>query len=424
MFKILNIVNIIYKILTLILWFNFTNYIKSKLNKSVEDRLSLIKNIAEYLEKKNIVYVKIFQSLCINNNIISEKERIFLTKYLDYVPYNSCDIDYKILDDLNSKYNIRLDTLEPLNSGIVSIVFKGIYNIDSNKVVIKVLKKNIKNKLESAFNDIIIVAKILDFIPYFKQFMLKKLLLDNKEILLAQTDFKKEVTNINLFKEKYIGFSEFKIPCVYDHITNDYNNVIIMENIKGLKYSEIDNLSDDIKNEFGKLIIKFGYSSLLHTGAVHCDLHAGNIFFYINNNENGDNLYQIGLIDFGIVTFLSNENKNKYCDFFNNILHEDEYTDDIIINVIEYFLEPKEIFNNLNIIEKKYIVNILKSLFKRDTLIPGLYYLNDIIIKNNMYFTDEFNNVLLSLYNTGNLSKNLCLDITNEYKNILLQFNK
>ena len=93
-------------------FFNF--YIKNLIYKSKNspylERLDLIKNITYKLEELNIVYIKVFQSLCLEKNILNDQERDFLIKYTDSVPYNSDDIDYEILDILESKYNICINT--------------------------------------------------------------------------------------------------------------------------------------------------------------------------------------------------------------------------------------------------------------------------------------------------------------------------
>ena len=76
-----------------------------------------------------------------------------------------------------------------------------------------------------------------------------------------------------------------------------------MENIKGLTFNDIKDYDEKIKYEFGRLLIKFGIISILYNSAVHCDIHPGNLFFYINEETDLKPKYQIGYIDFGIVAF-------------------------------------------------------------------------------------------------------------------------
>ena len=113
-----------------------------------------------------------------------------------------------------------------------------------------------------------------------------------------------------------------------------------MENITGLTINELEKYDDYDKNEFGKLILKFGYISVLYNSAIHCDLHSGNIFFYKNNESSNLPKYQLGLIDFGIVSFPSKESQEKFYNFFYNIEIAKNY--DNIFEKLKYFIESKK----------------------------------------------------------------------------------
>lgn len=388
--------------------FNWNNFILLITQNPPEKRLELIKNITKKLEELNIVYIKVFQSLCLNDNILNDEEKDYLLKYTDHVPFLSSDINYEILDTLESKYNIRLDIQEPLSSGIVSVAYKGIYNNDSNKVVVKILKNNIKQRIEKVFEEIEFLLKLINIIPYIKNFNFKKTLLDNKELLLEQTNFKNEANNIEVFRNLNINNEEFVFPKCYQDITEEYNNVIVMENIKGLTYNDIKNYDDVIKQEFGKLLLKFGIISILYNSAIHCDVHPGNIFFYINEENSNKPKYQVGYIDFGIVCFPSQENQDYYYKFLKNIMIDNEYNK--LEEVLNCIIEEKEKFKSLS--EKKEIVEKCSLIFKKynndDYTI--LLFLNISQILNNygLSFNKEFNQISLSLQVVNNLAENLC----------------
>jgi len=67
-------------------------------------RLELVKSITFKLEELNIVYVKVFQSLCLEKNILYEDEKEYLLKYTDNVPYENEEVDYELLNLIESKY--------------------------------------------------------------------------------------------------------------------------------------------------------------------------------------------------------------------------------------------------------------------------------------------------------------------------------
>ena len=174
----------------------FTNY-------TLIPRLELIKKITYKLEKVNIVYIKIFQSFCLEKEILNNDERDYLMKYTDQVPYNNNDIDFSILEKLEKEYDILIENKTPINSGIIGVVFKGINKKDDNKkVVIKLLKNQIKEKYVEAFSEIETIISYLRNFPILKNLNLHLMLEDSKISILDQTDFTKETNNIKIFYEK------------------------------------------------------------------------------------------------------------------------------------------------------------------------------------------------------------------------------
>ena len=245
-------------------------------------------------------------------------------------------------------------------------------------------------------------------------------------MLLNQTDFNNEVKNIMLFKEKNKNINEFKIPYVYNYITSDHSNVIVMENIKGMVYSEVESLDPDIKNEFGKLMIKFGYINVLYNNAIHCDLHVGNIFFYINTN----NLlpkYQIGIIDFGIVSFPSKETQHVYYKFFNTIKLKKDY-ENIFGNIVQYLIEPKNIVDKLSKEQiqelDKYIKYGIHTYVKNNEIAELIYNITFILNKYKLVFIKDFNQCILSLQSSYILGRILCIDMQLEEEQIFRELNK
>ena len=414
--------------------FHFNNLINSLIYKLPKnERLALIKSITYKLEELNIVYVKVFQTLCLEKNILYQDEKEYLLKYTDNVPYKSEEVDYDLLDLIESKYNIRLEESQPINSGIIGIVFKGIDgNANDSKVVIKILKNDIEKKLDSVLNEIECITYIFSYIPFFNNLNLYKLFLDNKESLLNQIDFLKEVSNIEIFRLKNQNLPEYKIPYVYKEITNIYNNVIIMENIKGLTINDIEKLDYNIKEEFGKILLKFGFISILYNSAIHCDLHAGNIFFYINDTNSELPKYQLGLIDFGLCIFPDKNNQNYYYIFFNDFFYKKDFSNrENLSNVMKSIIQEKEYYNNICSEKKEELLlkfeNSLITTLKKELDALFISKVSKILKNYNLNFSSEFNQISLSLVTCQSLGKTLCSSITNtQYKCIeeLSQINK
>lgn len=376
-------------------------------------RIDYIKSVCRVLERYNILYVKLFQSIAIDKLYLTSVENNFLIKYTDNVPYSRSDIDWITINALIKNYNIKLLDSNPINSGIVACVFSAEYNCE--KVVIKILKNNIHKNLGNFFGEVELLANIAEYIPYIKNFKLRELFSKNKSLLQSQLDFKNEANNLKRYKKNLENFNEYRIPFVYNDITDKYNNIIVMENISGYTYSDIQKMDPEIKDKFGELALKLGFISILLTSSVNCDLHSGNLFYYIDENELEDaNKYRLGVIDFGICYFPNTEDQIKYFNFFNKFLITHNYNN-LIDDSIGQFLEPKEIIKTMSQktkeeLEKLLIYGIVEYA-EKTLLVKYFNYINKILDKYNLELSENFSKIVLSIQISANIAKTLCKDV-------------
>jgi len=387
------------------------------------ERIDYIKSVCRILERYNILYVKLFQSIAIDKLYLTSVENNFLIKYTDNVPYNRSDIDWITINALIENYNIKLLDTNPINSGIVACVFDAEYNCE--KVVIKILKNNIDKKLDNFFNEVELLANIAEYIPYIKNFKLRDLFSKNKSLLQSQLNFTNEVNNLKRYKKNLENFNEYRIPYVYSDITDKYNNIIVMENISGYTYSDIQKMDPEIKDKFGELALKLGFISILLTSSVNCDLHSGNLFYYIDENEVGDgNKYRLGVIDFGICYFPNAEDQIKYFNFFNKFLITHNYSN-LIDDSICQFLEPKETINTMpqkrkEELEKLLIYGIVEYA-EKTLLVKYFNYINKILDKYNLTLSENFSKIVLSIQISANIAKTLCKDVHTSEKKLFTE---
>ena len=384
-------------------------------------RLELIKNLSKKLEHENIVYVKIFQALCLDKDLLTSDEQIYLLKYTDNVPYEDCEIEYDLLDKLTHEFSITLTTKVPINCGIVGLVFDG-RDSSNNKVIIKMLKKDILQKFTNVFDELLYISYICQYIPYIKSLKITNLLLDNKQILLNQMNFIKEVEAIEIFSEKYKNNAEYIFPKVYKEITEKYNKLLVMENISGLKFKDIENMSENVKEEFAYLLNKFGILGILYHSVIHCDLHSGNIFFYMNNESPK---YKLGIIDFGICCFPNKENQNAYYIFLYELYCNQDYKN--IEKLLYAIIAEQDLLNSFDTAKKKQFVIESINCIKLNTIdqISNqlLVDLSKLLSKYDLNFTEEFNKVILSLHTANNFGKQLSRDLKATQTKVISDLN-
>ena len=100
----------------------------------------LIDRLTMRLSSINILCVKIFQAIALNNSLIDEKINNKLLQFTDNAPWNFSDINLGDLIEITDKYNLYLKGgyEVPINAGMISLVFKA-YNRDdfSEPLIIK-----------------------------------------------------------------------------------------------------------------------------------------------------------------------------------------------------------------------------------------------------------------------------------------------
>ena len=149
---------------------------------------------------------------------------------------------------------------------------------------------------------------------------------------------------------------------MYSNITDEYPNIIVMEFIDGLKINEI---KKEDREPFAKLVIKFGLVSTVIHGIVHGDLHAGNILFIKNKNNTNTNipLYQIGILDFGIMFPIEMECKDFLFKLFS-CMFEQTSRNTAIFLLNSSFFEPPGIMQQLPREEYDNIVSICEEIIE------------------------------------------------------------
>jgi hypothetical protein len=74
-----------------------------------QNRQKFVKRLAIKLSKKNILYVKLFQAIALNRNLIDDEINNELMKFTDTAPYDNNDIDSNLLNNVKDEYNLMIN---------------------------------------------------------------------------------------------------------------------------------------------------------------------------------------------------------------------------------------------------------------------------------------------------------------------------
>ena len=354
----------IFKRITFVLNSCFIIFTELTLFTINQDYSQFIDNLTCRLSLINILYVKLFQAIALNNNLIDETMNNKLLKFTDNVPWSYSDIKIYELIEISNKYNIRFENGydSPINSGMISLVFKGILIETNTPVIIKMKRKNIEQQLKDAIDNLKFLINILEWFTIFNKYNICELINKNIVIITTQTKFKKEIENIIKIKENCKNIKYVKIPEVYSHVTEEYDDFIMMEYINGLKINQIEEIDYE---GFAKQVMKFGFVTTIVHGVTHGDLHSGNILFIKDENDEKYK-YKIGVLDFGIIYELDNEYKVSLFELLTEMftIPVKEGAIKLLESVI---IQPRGILHQLQKEDYDNIVNML-SLILNDTI--------------------------------------------------------
>jgi predicted unusual protein kinase regulating ubiquinone biosynthesis (AarF/ABC1/UbiB family) len=276
---------------------------------------SLIFSITNKLIQINILYVKIFQALALNNNIIDNKLNNTLLRFVDNAPWTESEIDYDILTILDKEHDIIFDQpLKPINSGMISLVFKGKRRNTGEEIVLKMKRKNIEKILNAAIEDLTIFFNWILFIPNIDKFQVIDIMTKNMDLIKHQTNFIEEVKNVQVFRKYCKHMKYVVIPEVDTEITNKYKDVIVMNFIDGKPIGKVE--KEDYL-DYIKLIMKFTFVTIFLYGKMHGDLHSGNILFI--KDDTSEVKYKLGILDLGIIYEISCDTKMGIYDILSSV---------------------------------------------------------------------------------------------------------
>ena len=311
-------------------------------------------NIINRSIKYNVLIVKIMQALTAKHELHPEIHAV-LTENTHNVKYDEEELDQLLLDNICKKYDIRLVDNKPFHSGMISVVYLGEY--DGKKVVIKMKRNNIANRIKHGSDNVNFIYSLLRKVFACNAKMISQLeslksITNTQEYLISQCDFGKETDALITTKQEIAQYSicdNVVIPQVYN-TEEDIQSAefIIMEFLEGKFASDITD--DTERKTYYKIFAGFMAIHTWFGKYFHTDMHNGNV---ICMNKNG--IHKIGIIDFGMnvemtkdiqtafvafadiayTTGFENAKLHKYINFFlTNPIDLSKLTD-IQLNIID-----------------------------------------------------------------------------------------
>lgn len=349
------------------------------------ENISVPVRLRKVFQELGPTYVKLGQILSTRPDIFPPDYIIEFKKLQDKVPpveFNQ--IDNLLKEELGQDYKKKVfKEFEKEATAGASIAQTHRATLRNGEpVMVKVQRPFIQEKIKvdlGIITDLAELAVDRNILPEFIDPV--GLVEEFKDSLKKELNFKQELANIKRFQANFADEDSIISPKVYEKYST--RRVLIMEEIKGKKLSEIENF-DDIEN---KKLSRLGAHSFLKQvmihGFFHADPHPGNIFII-----GGD---KIAYIDFGMMGQISSEDRDLFSLLFAALLRRnvEVITDTILeignmpydLNKRKFKLDIEEfIYNYYNrkledINFKVLFEDLQKIVFKHHIRLPQEFFL-------------------------------------------------
>lgn len=297
-------------------------------------RYACVENLTTRLSAVNVFYVKLFQMLSTNAFIFTDREIALLARFTEEVPYDTRDMNQSFRDTLTEveqrSPEMAVELVNqglPIKSGTMSLVYEG--RMGLRRVVIKVRRNGADAALREAFSNFDTLLRVLTWFSSVRNLNLHEILAENRESLLGQTDFAREVRDAQRMHRNFRNVDYVVIPTVYPEFTAANPAVIVMDYIDG---STIDEIAPTDKDEYALLFARYVSKCLFFDRFFHADLHPGNIRFMTGEKR-------LGIIDFGIMGEMTPEEQNAA--YNAHRLIAEERWGELAQLAVEFYVEPQ-----------------------------------------------------------------------------------
>lgn len=291
------IINKKYKLIIKIL-----NYLTIIINKNILN-INDGEKLRKSLEELGPIFIKFGQMLSIRTDLIPKDINKELKKLqTNIIPFNGNlsknIIENKLKIDINKifkKFNEN-----PIAAASIAQIHTAVLK-NNKKVIIKILKPNIKKNINLDLTILKYISKLINLISNFKRLKIPEIIEEINNTIKDELNFKKEAANSIKFKSKS---KTLYIPKIYWEYTNE--TILTLEYINGINILNKNELKKQNYNtkEISIKLIEMFYFQVFKNNFFHADLHPGNIL--INRRYKNIN---ITLLDFGIVSSINNNEK-------------------------------------------------------------------------------------------------------------------
>jgi len=291
-------------------WFN-------KIRAPRAERLRMV------LEELGPIYIKFGQLLSTRRDMLPDDVAVEFTRLQDKVAPFPGHIAVQIIEAAFDKKitEIFLEfNPEPLASASIAQVHSAILK-DGREMIVKVVRPDIEKNIRRDLGMMHIIAGMAEsYSGEMQRLKPTEVIREFEKNLLDELDLMREAANAAQLRRNFVDSEILYVPQVEWQYSR--RNVMVMERITGIPVKDVEALKDagiDFK-WLAEAGVEIFFTQVFRDSYFHADMHPGNIFVLPGVNGKSS---RIAVVDFGIMSSLSEFDKRYLADNFLAFLNRD-----------------------------------------------------------------------------------------------------
>jgi ubiquinone biosynthesis protein len=276
------------------------------------------RRLREMLDELGPTFVKFGQLLSTRPDIVPPDIVLELQKLQDDVtPIPFADVERVVREELGLTVEqafLRFDERPTAAASIGQVHHAVLPNGDP--VAVKVQRPNAPRQIESDISLLYQAARLVKDRVRALDFIDAEQVVDEfARSIRAELDYRAEARNAEVFRRNFAGNPDVRIPSVYWSYSR--RRVLTLELLEGTQLADIDiaSLSEAERRDLAYRTTEIWMTMIFRHGFFHGDPHPANIFVL-------DDAAAIGLVDFGQVGKLTDEDMSKLTRLFIDAANE------------------------------------------------------------------------------------------------------
>lgn len=258
-------------------------------------------------EELGPTFIKLGQVLACRPDLLPLEYAKELTKLTDSVsPFPFEDAKSIIEADLGAPLNVLFADFDrtPIAAASIAQVHRALLP-NGREVMVKVQRPNIDRVISRDISILRGIASLADaHVHELAPYNLPGIVDEFARTINKELDFFIEASNAAQLRKNFYGSSDLYIPEVYGSLSS--KRVLVLERLNGIRiddFREIDRRGIGRKEITSKGAAAY-FKMVFQDGLFHADPHPGNIFVLADG--------RIGLVDFGIMGRVTDENREHF----------------------------------------------------------------------------------------------------------------